>query len=205
MKTKKIFVVLLCIALLVMIVVSPFVVAVTASADGGTSPAEETTENVIEGEEPTDGALAIEGIADGFKAYLKERYGEEYQYYYDRIIENWGSVEAYLLSFGEKLPEEKRTDWDKFVGWLNEYAPVWAVPLAIAIVIIVALVGKKWFNAIVDRIVNAKLSPIISELNKQSSATVSIIHAQKALLGSGERFADSVKELDESEKELKNG
>lgn len=201
MRTKKLFIVILCVALLALILASPFAVAVSVRADDGA----QTIEEVIEDEEPSDGPLNIEGVADGFMAYLKERYGEDYQYYYNKIIENWGSVEAYLLSFGEKLPEEKRTDWENFVSWLNEYAAVWAVPLAVAIIITIALVGKKQFNAIVDRIVNSKLSPIVAELNKQSAATVSIMHAQKALLGSGERFADSVKELDESEKELKNG
>lgn len=200
MKIKKVFTVLLCIALLV-VIFSLFIITVSVLADDGP----QTVEDVIEIEEPTDGPLNIEGIADGFITYLKERYGEDYKYYYDKIIENWGSVEAYLLSFGERLPEERRTDWQKFVGWLTEYASVWAPAFAVAIVIIVALVGKKQFNAVVDRIVNAKLKPIVDELNKQSKATVSILHSQKALLGTGERFVDRVKELEDSEKELTNG
>lgn len=150
-------------------------------------------------------ASGINNIVAQFTEYLKQKYGADYEFYYNQIIEQWGSIENYLLAFGNKLPEQYQTGWDKFVGWLNDYAPVWAVPLAVAIVIIVAVVGKKAFNKAIDRIVNVKLSPIIKELNTQSSATVSLLHAQKALLGNVSRFKETVDELDEAEKELKDG
>ncbi len=82
---------------------------------------------------------------------------------------------------------------------------MWAPALAVAVIIIVALIGKKQFDALVIRIVNAKLKPIVNELNVQSKATVSLIHSQKALLGTNSKFTDTVKELDESEKEITNG
>lgn len=72
------------------------------------------------------------------------------------------------------------------------------------LLIIIAVAGKKTFNRIVDRIVNTKLSPVIKELNLQSNATVSLIRAQKALLGNNARFAGNVEELSAAEKELKN-
>ncbi len=146
----------------------------------------------------------LEGLADSFKKYLKDTYGEDYEFYYNQIIEQWGSVEGYLLSFGQKLPEEYQSGWDKFVVWLGDYAPVWAPALAILIVIIVAVIGKKQFNKIVERIVNGKLSPIVHELNLQSDAMVSLIHGQKALLSNKEKFSETAKELENGEKELKN-
>lgn len=146
----------------------------------------------------------IDGIAEQFTDYLKAKYGEEYEYYYNAIIEQWGSVEGYLLAFGDKLPEQHKTSWDKFVSWLGDYSPVWAPALAVIIVIIVAVVGKKAFNKFIEKIVNGKLSPIVKELNLQSNATATIIRAQRALLGNNERFAGAVEELTEAEKELKN-
>lgn len=198
MKTKKIMSAVFIVILAACIVFCPFAMSAVYAADGSQEIAAEEEIN-------TASTAGIEGVADNFLNYLKERYGDDYLYYYDKIIDNWGSVEAYLLSFGDKLPEEHKNAWQKFVGWLSEYSSVWAPAFAVAVVIIVALIGKKQFNKIVDRIVNVKLQPIVGELNKQSSATVSILHAQKALLGTGERFADSVKELEKSEKELKNG
>ncbi len=198
MRTKKILTVLFAVILLAVIALCPLISTAVYAADGSQEIAAEEEIN-------TESTAGIEGVADNFLNYLKERYGDDYLYYYDKIIDNWGSVEAYLLSFGDKLPEEHKNAWQKFVGWLSEYSSVWAPAFAVAVVIIVALIGKKQFNKIVDRIVNVKLQPIVGELNKQSSATVSILHAQKALLGTGERFADSVKELEKSEKELKNG
>lgn len=146
----------------------------------------------------------LDELVAQFTKYLKQKYGEEYDYYYNKIIEQWGSVEAYLLSLGGEMPEEYQSDWQKFIDWLGEYSVIWAPALAVAIVIIVAVIGKKQFNKIVERAVNGRLSPIINELNMQSDATVAILRAQKALMGANERFAEYVKELTAAEKELKD-
>ena len=108
------------------------------------------------------------------------------------------------MSFGDKLPDEYKSGWEKFVGWLADYSVVWAPALAVILVVLLAVIGKKQFNKLVEKIVNVKLSPIVKELNTQSDATVAIIHAQKALLGTNERFVETVKELEYSEKGLKN-
>ncbi|MDE7329966.1 MAG: hypothetical protein K2N30_02560 [Clostridia bacterium] len=152
----------------------------------------------------TVGESDIDEIAANFTDYLKARYGDEYELYYNAIIEKWGSIEGYLLAFGDKLPEKHKSGWQKFVGWLGEYSSVWAPALAVVLVIIVAIVGKKIFNKTIERIVKSKVAPIVSELNLQSNATVAMIHAQKALLGNNERFTESVEELTAAEKELKN-
>lgn len=161
------------------------------------------TEEIIP--ETPEEAPGIDGVAEQFISYLKGKYGADYEFYYNQIIEQWGSIEGYLLAFGNNLPEEYQSSWERFVGWLRDYAPVWAVPLAILIVIIVALVGRKVFNNAIERIVNAKLKPVEQELNLQSKATVSIMHSQKALLGSCAKFEETVRELNEAEKELTDG
>ncbi len=193
-KIKRIFVLTLAVMLIVFIGAGSTLVAL-ADAD---EPVQ--TEETIKDEEVNDSGF--EQLVEQFKAYLKDKYGADYEFYYNQIIEQWGSIEAYLLSFGKKLPKEYKSGWDKFVGWLGEYSVIWAPALAVLIVIIVALVGKKAFNKIVEEIVNAKLSPIVKELNLQSTATVSVMRAQRALLGNNERFAKNVKELEESERGL---
>lgn len=163
-------------------------------------------ENIAKGKEiDEEGAkdkADIDAIAEQFTAYLKEEYGADYEFYYNQIIEQWGSIEGYLLALGEKIPDKYRSSWDKVVGWLGEYSVIWAPAFALAIVIIVAVIGKKQANAVVEKIVEGKLSPIVQELNLQSNATLSLIHAEEALLGKSDRFIETVKELEESEKEL---
>lgn len=168
------------------------------------SPPEDNGENT-EGTDDTTDNNGADALVEKFKEYLKLKYGEEYEFYYAQIIEQWGSIENYLLAFGEKLPEEYKSEWDKFVGWLNDYAPIWAVPLAVIILIIVAVVGKKTFNAALEKAVNVKIKPVVQELNLQSNATVSIMRAQKALLGKIPKFEENVKELEAAEKELTDG
>lgn len=145
----------------------------------------------------------IENVAANFVEWLKATFGEDYEYYYNQIIDNWGSIENYLLQFGEQyLPEEYQTGWDEFVAWLRDNAPIWATILAIAIVIIVWLVGKKVFTSIVKKVVDSKTSALAKELNKQSEAMIATNHALSALLGKGEKFTDNVKELEESTEKL---
>lgn len=163
----------------------------------GNAPADET-------QAPDEAETAgLKDVAAKFTQYLKDEYGEDYEYYYNQIIENWGSVEAYLLAFGGKLPDEYKSDWDKFVGWLSEYSVIWAPVLAVAIVIDVALIGKKQFEKIVEKIVIKVINPIVKELNLQSKAQVASLRGQKALLGNNPKFMETVTDLEISERELK--
>ena len=154
--------------------------------------------------EETDGDSSdIEQLAADFVSWLKDTFGEDYEKYYNNIITNWGSIEEYLLQFGEEnLPEQYQTGWQKFVGWLGEYSAIWAPILAVAIVVIVYIIGKKRFEAIVKKAVDSKTSALGAELNKQSKAQAAGNRAIRALLGTNEKFAENVKELEESEKEL---
>lgn len=178
---------------------------------GVASYADEVQEPPAITEETEQTETGIDGVAEQFVAYLKDKYGADYEYYYNLIIEQWGSVEGYLLAFGNKLPEEYQSGWDKFVGWLNEYAPVWVTALTVVVLITALIVGKskikklkEWFTALAEKLVNKRLAPIENELNLQSKATLSILHSQKALFGSSEKFSENVKELEQAEKELNN-
>lgn len=199
-KIKKVILALLAAALLIFICTGAVLPVSADTAEETVTAEEQTVAPDISG-----GYGDLQTVSESFLQYLKDKYGEDYEFYYSQIIERWGSVEAYLLSLGEMLPEEYKSGWDKFVSWLGEYSVIWAPALAVVLVIIVAVIGKKSFNKLVDRIVNGKLAPVIKELNSQSAATVSIMRAQRALLGNNERFAENVKELESAEDELKNG
>lgn len=201
---KKAFLALLAAALLIFICTGA-VLSVSADTAGEAVISEEQTVNTDLSEEYG----GLEAASESFLQYLKDKYGEDYEVYYNQIIERWGSVEAYLLSFGEKLPEEYRSGWEKFVGWLGEYSVIWAPALAVALVIIVAVIGKKQFNKIFEKVVNAKLEPINKELNLQSNATAALMRAQRAFLGNNKTLlenngglSEAVKELESAEEEL---
>lgn len=154
----------------------------------------------------------ITDVAEQFKNYLKDKYGSEYDYYYSAIIQQWGSIESYLLAFGNKLPEEAQSGWDKFVGWLREYAVIWVPILAVIAVIVAVILGKskikklkEWLAELVKKFVNKRFTAIENELNLQSKAIAATLHSQKALLGSSEKYADNVKELEAADKELTDG
>lgn len=198
MKKVKLALVIILAALVVSVSIGSVFIAFADTANESEAITEETVDPNISANESS-----LEELVDGFTEYLKSKYGADYEFYYNQIIEQWGSIEGYLLSFGSKLPDEYQSGWEKFIHWLGEYAPVWAPALAVVILILVAVIGKKQFNKLIDRIVNGKLSPIVQELNAQSKATVAILRSQKALLPKDERFAENVKELEESEKELK--
>lgn len=160
------------------------------------TPTEEPTN---EADEPFDMAALVEK----FTAYLKDKYGAEYEQIYNGIIEQWGSIEAYLLQFGEEyIPKEYNAGWTAFVTWLRENAPIWATPLALACVIFIAVFGKKAFTAIVQKIVDSKVNALATELNKQSAALAAQMKALKMIMPTTEKCAAAVQELDEKEKEL---
>ncbi len=194
-KIKK---VIICTLLAAIAAFMCFAPVISAFADESVPEQTETVNPDISADEE-----GIEAVVKQFTEYLKEKYGADYEFYYNQIIEQWGSVEAYLLSFGDSLPEEYKSGWQAFVGWLGEYSVIWAPALAVGIIILVAVIGKKSFNKLVERIVNSKLSPIVKELNLQSNATVAMLRAQKVLLPNQEKYAENAKELEESERGLK--
>lgn len=162
-----------------------------------------TTEEPTEEDTDTDTAFDMAALVDKFTAYLKEKYGAEYDAIYNGIIEQWGSIEAYLVQFGEEyIPEEYNAGWDAFIEWLSVNAPIWAPALALACIIFIAVFGKKAFNKIVQKIVDAKVNLLSDELNKQSAALSAQMKALKMIMPTNEKCAAAVQELEEKEKEL---
>ena len=64
--------------------------------------------------------------------------------------------------------------------------------------IMVAVFGKKLVKK-----VGGWFKSLFTGTNQQSKALIAQSHALRALMGSNEKFADIVKELEETEKELK--
>lgn len=169
-------------------------------------PTTENTEEDKDGTEQdteTDTAFDMAALVEKFTAYLKDKYGAEYEQIYNGIIEQWGSIEAYLVQFGEEyIPEEFNAGWSDFVEWLGVNAPIWATALALACVIFIAVFGKKAFDKMVKKIVDTKVNVLSAELNKQSAAISAQMKALKTIMPTTEKGAAAVQELDEKEKEL---
>lgn len=164
-------------------------------------PTTDTTEEADEGKDDTTFDMAA--LVEKFTAYLKDKYGAEYEQIYNGIIEQWGSIEAYLVQFGEEyIPEEFNAGWSDFVEWLGVNSPIWATALALACVIFIAVFGKKAFDKMVKKIVDTKVSVLSAELNKQSAAISAQMKALKTIMPTTEKGAAAVQELDEKEKEL---
>lgn len=200
MKHKR-FVVFFVVAIALMIVL----IAALSLVHAGPTQAYAAEIDAQEPETPTDEETdedAVTGIVDGFIEALKAKYGADYEIYLNAILEQWGSIEAYLLSMTYNLPEEFQTGWQAFIGWLGEYATVWAPCLAVALIIITLIIGKKALNKILNRIVEARIKPIQNELNKQSEAQAAQLKATRALLGTNEKFAEERKAAEEAEKNL---
>ena len=179
----------------------------TASAEEIDTPEQVTDETQNEPQtgdnEAVENENNIADLAASFLGWIKSQYGADYEKYYNSIIENWGSVEAYLLQFGEEyVPEKYSGGWDKFVNALSESAPVWAPILAIALVIVGVIVGKKVLNTILNKLIETRIKPIETELNKQSEVQIAQAKATRALLGTSEKFANERKALEEAEKTL---
>lgn len=189
LKSTKI---LLSLALVAALMIAVFTAVPLAFAEG-TAPG--TSETQTDGNE-------TENLVDRFIENLKEKYGEDYEYYLNAILEQWGSVEAYLLSLTDNLPDGFRAGYTDFIAWLGDYSPVWAPALAVALVIVGFIVGKKALNTILNKIVEARIQPIQDELNKQSEAQAAQLKATRALLGTNEKFAEERKAAENAEKQL---
>lgn len=157
-------------------------------------------------EEGTDGQTGgLQALVNDFIEQLKERYGDEWQEYYDAIIAEWGSVEEYLLSLmPEDAPDVVKDGWEQFVAWLNEYAPVWASILAAVFVLIVVLFGRKALKKIVEFVkqIMQKFAALFHSANKQYKVLKAQNDALMALLGKNPDLEDKRKALREANEEM---
>lgn len=199
-KIKNMIVSVMLAALLVLVAAVALPVAV--SAEEIPADVSDTSEDLPAGEDTSETEDETLSLVDRFIGNLKEKYGEDYEYYLNAILEQWGSVEAYLLSLTDNIPEEFQAGYNEVIQWLGDYAPVWAPVLAVALVIFAVLFGKKVVNKWFNKIVEARIQPIQAELNKQSEAQAAQLKVTRALLGTSEKFAEERKASEQAEKKL---
>ena len=98
---------------------------------------------------------------------------------------------------GATRPQENQHATHTVVARLAEYATAWPPALAVMLVIVAALFGKKLVHRIAEL-----FKKLFQGSNQQSSALIAVIRAQRALMGTNEKFSENVKELEEAEKRL---
>lgn len=182
--------------------------AYTASADTGT--AEITAENAeIETTTPstdTDGSLTENGtetITDSVKAYLQAIYGDDYEKYYNQIVENWGSVEKFLLNASENLPDEYRYKATELLTTVNAWVGVGAdAALLIFVGAYIIYRAKK------NKKIHKDHETLLNGDNQIETAQLALIESQKAQSAAlqkllpGDKFESEVAALAESDKAL---
>ena len=143
-KTKKSALLFALFAVLALLLFAASVPARSAYAEEAPATSVQPAEGGLAGETPADEGTVGEG-EDGLVARfidaLQEKYGDDYEFYLNAILEQWGSVEAYLLSLTDELPEEFQAGYSDFISWLGEYASIWAPCLAVALVIVMLIVS----------------------------------------------------------------
>ena len=157
---------------------------------GAQEPAEEEGQAPAEGEEQDPDESEPSDAVQQFIEGLKEQYGQEWMTYYNAIIEEWGTVENYLMSLlPDDSPDVVKDAWLAFVAWTRDnwtiLAAVGATIAACAGVVLYVVLKRK-ANAFMQK----KFNNIYDEYNKQSAA----IKAQNAMLiamsGSNPRFEE---------------
>lgn len=187
-----------------------FFTTATIAVSAAESPTE-TQETVSEesdgaNSETEDGAQdAEQGLVEGFIEELQDKYGDEWQSYYDAIHSEWGSVEEYLLSLvPEDAPDVAKEGWEAFVAWLGEYSPVWGSILAVVLVIIAALFGKGALKKIKEFVaaILDKFTTLFSSVNKQYDVLKAQNDALMKLLGENPKFAEQRDALEKANEEM---
>lgn len=150
--------------------------------------------------EPKTELLSIDTLI----GLLKDKYGDDYERYYNAILDEWGSAEAYLLSLTENLPDQAKQGWTDFIGFISKYSPVWGSILAVAIIVVLIVLGRKAVDGVVKKFKELKDQgkQAVTVYNKQYRALNAQSTALLQLLGQNPKFADIIKELEESIAEI---
>lgn len=204
-------------SILVVVLVTVFTLAVcffcsqTAYAASAESSA---TEIIAQGDEiepttpetpapeqtPESGA---QSITQSVQEYLKAIYGDDYEKYYNQIIENWGSIEKFLLNASENLPEETKYKATELLTTINAYIGVGADAILLLCVGIYII-----YRAKKNKKVSTDLEKLKTAQNQTQAGELAIIDGLKAQsaalreLTPGERFAEVNARLAESEQAL---
>lgn len=150
-----------------------------------------------------NGNAGIAALVQEFIDELKEKYGAEWQKYYDAIIAEWGTVENYLLSLmpGD-APDPVKNAWLDFVDWTRQN---WVILAGIGatILAVVAVVAYVVLKRHASDFVKKKFQKQYDESNKQSAALRAQSRALRLLLGSNPKTQEAREELEKTEGDLK--
>lgn len=137
-------------------------------------------------------------LVDAFIQELKNQYGDDYQKYYDAIIEQWGSIKAYIYAkIDDGTLSESSDSWATLIKWLDEYSVVWAPILAVIIIIILFVVGRK-----VYQVIKLLFTKLFKGSNQTASAQIAIIDALETMLGNSEKTKEQREKLENAKEEL---
>lgn len=151
--------------------------------------------------EPTEEQTQETSLADAFLDALKEKYGDQWQQYYDAIIAEWGTVEEYLLSLvPEDAPEAVQDAAQGVADFLRDNQGVIVTVAAVLCVVIVAIVGGAVRSGI-----KKLFARLFADQNKKSRAMIAQSNALNALMGENKKFEDKKAALSCANEEMMKG
>lgn len=145
------------------------------------------------------------GLAEEFIQTLKDRYGEQWETYYNAILDEWGTVEAFLLSaMPDGAPDVAKDGWNKFVDWTRENWVIIAAVGAVVLTVIVVLFGKKCVGLVVGFF--KKMFSLVGKLFSGVNLLYKNAKAQNdallALMGNNPRFSAQRDALNATNEEM---
>lgn len=154
-------------------------------------------------EEPAQ--VSESGLAEEFIQTLKDRYGEQWETYYNAILDEWGTVEAFLLSaMPDGAPDVAKDGWNKFIDWTRENWVIIAAVGAVVLTVIVVLFGKKCVGLIVGFF--KKMFSLVGKLFSGVNLLYKNAKAQNdallALMGNNPRFSAQRDALNATNEEM---
>ena len=149
--------------------------------------------------------VAESGLAEEFIQTLKDRYGEQWETYYNAILDEWGTVEAFLLSaMPDGAPDVAKNGWNKFIDWTRENWVIIAAVGAVVLTVIVVLFGKKCVGLIVGFF--KKMFSLVGKLFSGVNLLYKNAKAQNdallALMGNNPRFSAQRDALNATNEEM---
>ena len=154
-------------------------------------------------EEPAQ--VSESGLAEEFIQTLRDRYGEQWETYYNAILDEWGTVEAFLLSaMPDGAPDVAKNGWNKFIDWTRENWVIIAAVGAVVLTVIVVLFGKKCVGLIVGFF--KKMFSLVGKLFSGVNLLYKNAKAQNdallALMGNNPRFSAQRDALNATNEEM---
>lgn len=165
------------------------------SENAENEPLEGTDGNDEQIDEPTTG-----GVSESVKQYLISVYGDKWETYYNQIIEQWGSVEKYLLNASENLPDKYKYKAQELIISTGGY-----VPLIAYCILIIGGVAIVVYQHLKNKKVRNELDSIKAGQNQELEGDLAIMNGLKAVftvlkdLTPGEQFNGSRAAIESAE------